>query len=269
MNWKMILAVCLLLPLMSFAQVTPAQPSPTSSSEGLGAVQVEVIAQPPVNPLPSALVPQPRNAIAWWKQRFEAKAAQRLAIAQKGGELPLVMIGDSITHGWEKPGIYFYNLLQHRYGEVLNLGYSGDCTEHVLWRLDNGELDGLKPAVVTLMIGTNNVRVSEPEDVVEGIRRILEKVRIQAPNARILLHPIFPRNATAADPLREKNEKVNALIRPFANGKEIIWVDFNAAMLDLNGDLSKVVMPDLLHPNSIGYAAWYQAIAPHLPPRLR
>ncbi len=212
----------------------------------------------------TAITPVSRNEVAWWKQRFEAKQVEAAKIREQGGALPLVMIGDSITHNWEKPGREYLAYLNYRYGTILDLGYSGDRTEHVLWRLDNGELDGLTPTLITLMIGTNNVRVNAPEEVAEGIRQIVAKIRAKAPGAILVLHPIFPREAAPDNELRQKNDKVNTLIQPLANGRDILWVDVNPRFLDADGTLSRQIMPDLLHPNALGHGLWFDTLQPIL-----
>jgi lysophospholipase L1-like esterase len=114
-----------------------------------------------------------------------------------------------------------------------------------------------------LMIGTNNSHNDQSVDVAKGIRKVLDIIAAKQPQATTLLLPIFPRGATAKDKLRVKNEKVNAIIKGYADGKKVVWCDFNAKFLDAEGNLPKKIMPDLLHPNREGYIIWRDAVLPH------
>jgi len=200
----------------------------------------------------------------WWLDRLEAKRNQ---IADSKGEIDLVFFGDSITHNWDAddragaPGGACYRELQKSYS-ILNIGYSGDQTQHLLWRGLNGELDGYRAKTVMLMIGTNNAGDSA-EDVARGIQAILELIAKKQPQAKTLLLPIFPRGASAEDKLRVKNEKTNAIIKGYADGEKVIWVDFNAKFLDAKGDTAWI-MPDRLHPNADGYRnIWLPSVLPY------
>jgi beta-glucosidase len=181
-----------------------------------------------------------------------------------------VFIGHSITHFCEKAGSgQWYKYFRKKPFTALNLGYSADRTELVLWRINNGELDGYKARAVVLMIGTNNTghfpETEEPPcDTVLGIREIIRKIREKQPDARILLHPVFPRGATADDPLRMRNEVVNREIMKYANGRCPIWIDFTGKYLLADGTLPRDVMPDLLHPGSFGYEVWGSEILEHV-----
>ena len=190
----------------------------------------------------------------WWLDRLMRNRNQ---IADSNGEIDIVMLGDSITHNWEKPGAASLAELRKTY-TVLDAGYSGDRTEHLLWRVRNGELDGYKAKVVTLMIGTNNGQ--KPAEIVAGIKEILAVVAKKQPQAKVILMPIFPRGADAADKKRVNNEAVNAQIKAFADGEKVVWLDFNAKFLDEKGD-TKWIMPDRLHPNAAGYKEiWLPAL---------
>ena len=172
------------------------------------------------------------------------------------------MVGDSITHRWERKGgegLELFAQLKKTY-RILNLGYGGDRTQHVIWRLENGELEGYTAKMFTVMIGTNN---REPvADIAAGVKRILDDIRTKHPESKIVLMPIFPRGGRADDPKRLANEKVNALIKPFADGVTVRWLDFNQKFFNAEGRLTKEVMNDLLHPNEKGYQIWLDAILP-------
>jgi beta-glucosidase len=145
---------------------------------------------------------------------------------------------------------------------VLNLGYNADKTENVLWRLRNGEVDGLSPKAVVVMIGTNNSghRADPPEITAKGISMILEDLRAKMPNAKIALLSIFPRG-DAPHPI---NQQINALLPALADGKTVFHIDLNAVFLDANGQVPQDIMPDKLHPSAKGDALWMKALKPRL-----
>lgn len=198
----------------------------------------------------------------WWLDRLSAKRKQ---ISESNGEIDLVFFGDSITHNWEGPGRDSLAELMKTYS-VLDIGFSGDRTEHLLWRGEyGGVLDGYKAKCVMLMVGTNNTwhRKDKPEAIAEGIRAILDLIAKKQPQATTLLLPIFPFGPDAQDAKRVNNEKVNAIIKNFADGKKVVWVDFNAKFLDEKGD-NVALMPDRCHPNAKGYAeVWLPSVLPY------
>ena len=192
----------------------------------------------------------------WWLDRL---LNNRNQIVDSKGAIDLVFFGDSITHNWDGEGREQLAELRKTYS-ILNIGYSGDRTEHLVWRGENGELDGYKAKCVMLMIGTNN-QGNRPEDTAAGVKRVLETIARKQPQAKVLLLPVFPR-AQPGEEARKKNEKVNEIIRGYADGDKIVWVDFTAKFLDKDGDV-KWIMSDRLHPNAAGYAIWTEAVRPY------
>ena len=215
-----------------------------------------------------ALTPQVPDA-DWTKPWWGKRHAEKMSSVTNGGA-KVVFLGDSITHFWETNG---KEQLARYYGtgdlKMLDLGFSGDRTEHVLWRLTVGkELDGYEAKVVFLMIGTNNAghfpfEKEPPIDTILGIREILRVIRTKQPTAKIVLTAIFPRGADANDGCRRRNEVVNRAIMSFADGKDIIWLDFNGQFMTLDGRLPREVFPDLLHPGGYGYELWASATLPY------
>ena len=196
----------------------------------------------------------------YWPARYLEK---RNEIADGSGEYDIVMVGDSITHRWEREGGEGRELfaeLKKTY-KILNLGYGGDRTEHVAWRMENGELEGYKAKLFTLMIGTNNGG-RDVKGIAAGVKRILDDIRGKHPESKIVLMPIFPRGEKPDDKFRTANEKVNAIIKGYADGETVLWLDFNSKLLDEKGD-TKRLMNDRLHPNADGYKVWLDAILPH------
>lgn len=204
-------------------------------------------------------------SIDWWLPRHRQKLADAKQMVRETRSPQLVFIGDSITQGWEKEGAPVW---QERYArfDALDLGFGGDRTENVLWRLQNGAVDGLDPKVAVLMIGTNNtgLRGDFAATTLAGIRRNLDEIRQRLPRTRILLMAIFPRDATPESPLRRINDAINTRLPALADGDRIVFLDVNQAFLTPDGTLSKTIMPDLLHPNEAGYAIWAKAMQPEL-----
>ena len=203
----------------------------------------------------------------YWPQRYLEK---RNEIVDNGNVVyDAVFAGDSITHRWERKGGEGRELflkLREEY-KLLDLGYGGDRVEHLVWRFENGELDGYKTKLFMLMIGTNNREGckggEEWRDIVHGIRRALDLIAAKHPEAKTLLLPIFPRGKDASDPFRMRNDKVNAAIKAFADGEKVVWLDFTQKFLDEKGD-TKWCMNDRLHPNEKGYDIWWEAIKPFI-----
>ena len=191
---------------------------------------------------------------------FLKSHASFVEIAKKG-EAQVVFLGDSITAGWARhPAIFDKEFGQYK---AANFGIGGDRTQHVLWRVENGEFEGLKPKAAVLMIGTNNSGVVEnsPEQVAAGIKAVIATIHKRSPDTKVLLLAIFPRGATEANnPGRAKNKAVNALIAKFDDGQKVRYLDIGAKFLTADGTLEKSVMPDLLHLNAVSYQIWADAI---------
>ncbi len=212
--------------------------------------------------------PVPRDV--GWMKRHES-----FNEVSKKGEAKLVFLGDSITQGWEKNGKAAWEK-NYATRNAANFGIGGDRTEHVLWRLDNGNFDGLKPKLVVLMIGTNNTgHAGRPqkelnnaiysctaEQTAEGVKAILDRLAKKVPEAKVLVLGIFPRGETPADPMRQQNEATNALIAKMADGKQVQFLDIGKTFLQPDGTLTREIMPDLLHLSEKGYDMWVAAIEP-------
>ncbi|MBL8048907.1 MAG: hypothetical protein JNJ45_09530 [Chthonomonas sp.] len=206
-----------------------------------------------------SVTPAHRLQDQWWRERHEACVAK----TKKGG-YDLIFIGDSITHGWEGDGKATWDKY-YASRNAANFGFSGDRTEHVLWRMENGEMVGLKPKVAVIMIGTNNIGhgSSDPAATALGIRRILVRLEETMPKTKVLLLGIFPRGATAADPYRQKVAEATGTIAGFAD-KRVTFLDIGRHFMTRDGDMWKTLMPDLLHPNADGYQIWAKAMEPTL-----
>ena len=185
-----------------------------------------------------------------------------VTIAQEG-TAELVFLGDSITAGWGSKK----NIWETAFGQYkpVNFGIGGDRTQHVLWRITNGELDGIKPKAVVLMIGTNNSKTDSAEGIADGVKVIVETIRSKQPQAKILLLAVFPRGEKVSpNSDRDKLNQVNAIIAKLDNGKNIHFLDIGSKFLQPDGSISKDDMPDFLHLSEAGYQIWADAIGPKL-----
>jgi lysophospholipase L1-like esterase len=232
-----------------------APPAPTTKPAGWEAADQPLVRLDPKTKAPST----------GWMKHHDGLVAQA-----KAGGVDLYFEGDSITDFWTKQfnkrpvtgqAVWDKEFAGWHPG---NFGISGDRTEHVLWRLDNGELDGVKPKAVVLMIGTNNCKTNAPEETAAGIAAIVNEFKQKEPQAKILLLAIFPRGAKPDDKLRQVNDQVNAIISKEDFGPQVKYLDIGPKFLEADGTLTKEIMPDLLHPSEKGYQIWADAITPVL-----
>lgn len=185
-------------------------------------------------------------------------------LASHQGKVGILFVGDSITDGWRGRG---KEVFEKTYGALdpYNIGIGGDRTQHVLWRLDRGEVDGISPKVAVLMIGTNNLHDNTNEEIVAGVTKIVKELNEKLPKTKVLLLAIFPRSAKGTDPIRQRIKDINAeLAKLDDGGKTVKYLDIGSKFLDASGDLPKDIMPDFLHPNAKGYQIWADATAPAL-----
>ncbi|MDD3586723.1 MAG: GDSL-type esterase/lipase family protein [Thermoguttaceae bacterium] len=206
-----------------------------------------------------AIVPADHMDQGWWKERFELQC-QRI----KKGNVDLMMIGDSITHGWDRKADN-YAVWDQFYGRrnALNFGIGGDRTEHVIWRLLNAPLDKISPKMAVVMIGTNNIghKSSTAAQTVEGIKKIVSILKEKFPKMKILVLEVFPRGEKANDPMRLAVEEINAGLRKEIVNMENVELDsIGKYYLTADGTLPKDLMPDFLHPDAEGYLIWAKAL---------
>lgn len=222
----------------------------------------------------SAIKPAPRDA--GWVRRHEGF----VQIAKQGG-VDVLFLGDSITDFWRRnqtgmtgSTVGGKQVWDREFAPLhaANFGISGDRTQHVLWRLQNGELDGINPKVVVLMIGTNNTgfetdRVTPrntPAQAAEGVRQIVGLLRTKLPQTKILLLAVFPRGDKPDNPQRQQVNQINAIIAKLGDGRNVRFLDIGPKFLTADGTLPADIMPDFLHPAEKGYEIWAAAIKPTL-----
>jgi lysophospholipase L1-like esterase len=218
----------------------------------------------PSIPDASAAIPKTGNA------RFFEMHEKFLA-RTKSGPIGVLFLGDSITEGWgRQPHIW-----EHYFGKYqpANFGIGGDQTHHVLWRIQNGELDGITPKVVVLMIGTNNSGQHTGEQIADAVKKIVEATRAKIPGVKVLLLAIFPRDArrnqdgliteaAIADAAKRvaANDRANALLAKLDDGANVRFLNINSVFLGKDGRIPWNIMPDQLHLTGAGYQLWAEAI---------
>lgn len=207
----------------------------------------------------SAVKAAPRDGN--WMKRHE-----KFVEMAKKGDVELLFLGDSITDAWGGEGHGGGNGAKIFRDEFVplkaaNFGIGGDRTQHVLWRLRNGEFDGIKPKLVMLMIGTNNSNGKDntAEEIADGVKAIVKEIHARSPKTKVLLLGIFPRGPKP-NPQRDKLKAVNAIIAKLDDGKTVKYLDIGDKFLEPDGTLTREIMPDALHLSEKGYRIWADAV---------
>jgi len=210
----------------------------------------------------------------WWERH------EQVLKIQKEIDPEVVLIGDSITHFWGGEP-WSDNVHGERIAwssvfapyRVLNMGFGWDRTQNVLWRLDHGQLDGLKPEVVVILIGTNNTsetenaRANDADEIAEGLRAICDRVEARVPNARIVVMAVLPREKEPDHPRRVLIRDINERYAKLAEERGYAFVDIGPRLLEPDGTLSSETAPDYCHLTERGYRHWAEALRPLLPAR--
>jgi lysophospholipase L1-like esterase len=216
---------------------------------------------------------QPRADQARARDDQNSKIAHQQLLEKKAkGRIDIYFEGDSITRRWgatDYPAL-LANWKENFFGwNAADFGWGADRIENILWRLENGELDGVNPKIIVLLAGTNNIGNNIPAgsedervaDITRGLEALLRALRNKAPNAVIIATAIFPRNDNmAAMPIIDR---VNANLSKMADGKSIRYLNVNGKLADDKGQLYPGMMnPDRLHPAVQGYQVWADALKP-------
>jgi lysophospholipase L1-like esterase len=211
--------------------------------------------------IPVSIVPVNRTD-QWWAERHNDKI-KNVTAHQK-----IIFIGDSITHGWEGYGDYTGGIeawaeLNEQYNnQITNLGFLGDQTQHVIWRLENGGIPaGIDPEYVVLMIGTNNVALKhEPEAIAAGIEKIIKIINVNAPAAKIILLSILPRGSGKDDVITARINAVNEIIKKHDGYSGVQYLDIGQYYVNDNGTLKEELFTDRLHLTLAGYTLWKEKL---------
>jgi lysophospholipase L1-like esterase len=228
------------------------RPAATSTSAPASRPAVPGPSNEPVHPFGSATTP--KGGTGNWLKLHNSFVARA-----KAGDVDVVFLGDSITFQFRDHGFasHYANL------KVANFGIGGDRTENILWRLDHGELDGISPKVVVLLIGTNNLGHNYTvEDTVNGVGDVVRAIQAKSPTSRILLMGIFPRWNDAE--FRQKIKRTNKMISGYADGKRVRFLDIGDKFLEADGKLTTKVSTDYTHLTGLGYEIWTQNMDPVL-----
>jgi len=200
------------------------------------------------------VVPEPRHE-EWWQnlhQSFVTNTADN-------PDIPIIFFGDSITEGWTTTGLSVFNTYYAPLGTV-NYGIGGDLTQHVVWRIQNGEVEGLNPRLIVLKIGTNNLAPHTNQAIVDGIAANVNSIRQLLPETRILVLGILPRTGAA---LFDRIAAINALASGVADGQYVFYLDmFNDFTSDTWGIVPDNLFVGGLHLTAAGYELWAQLMNP-------
>lgn len=235
----------------------------------VSAASVQSATPAPAKPDASAAI-EKKDADGRFRKMHESFLARG-----KEGPIGVLMLGDSITAGWTKaPHIW-----EHYFGkwQPANFGIGGDQTQHVIWRIENGELDGIHPKVVVLMLGTNNSGANTAEEIAAADKKIVELIRAKIPETKVLVLSVFPRGprknaqGVVTDTVMAEAAKrmeiikaVNEELAKLDDGKNVRYLDITTKFLGDDGRIPSIIMPDQLHPNAAGYQLWCEAMQPLL-----
>jgi lysophospholipase L1-like esterase len=231
----------------------------------LALAQTFALAQPAAEATAlKSTIPAERLKEGWWQKRWDAKLTQ----TKEAEKAELVFLGDSITQGWE--GGAAKTIWEEKFAKygALNLGFSGDRTEHLLWRLKNDEenLKKLSPKVAVILIGTNNTGHEQrpAADTTAGIKAVLDELQAIWPKTKLLVLSVFPRGEGPEDKMRKLNDEINVEVAKLADNKKIFVLDISSSFMAPDGTLPKEIMPDKLHLSGQGYELWAKALEPKL-----
>jgi len=211
---------------------------------------------------------------SWHKSQNDQIMAD---LKKSGGDVGFLLIGDSIIAGWPSKGRASYATFQK--WKPLNMAISAEHTEHILYRLLNGNIEGIKPKAAMILIGTNNLG-HEPKEKAEwvtaGVKKVIDTVRAKSPGTKILLLAMFPRgaekkgadgifkNTKPTDSIRQRTVEANKLLASIADNKMVFFMDIGDMFVAADGSIKTEIMPDNLHPNEAGYQLWLAAVKPKL-----
>src|SRR5215510_12163580 len=185
--------------------------------------------------------------------KFARRHAELNEIARRG-DIDLVFLGDSRTQRWEEAGREVWDKY-YATRKAANFGSDGDTTEHVLWRIEHGNFEGIHPKAIILEIGGNNSIAGEPaQEIADGVMTVVQKLREKVPESKILLLAIFPSGERPEDPQRVTAMAANAIFQKVADGRMIRYLDIGDRFTNRDGTISRIIMPDFEHLSPSGFA---------------
>lgn len=220
------------------------------------------VAAQPARPAATAAIPKNTPAFMQKHERFLARA--------QAGPIGLLFLGDSITEQWNSaPAVWDEHYGRHA---PANFGIGGDQTQNVIWRIEHGELDGIAPRAVVLLIGTNNTLSHSAPEIVAAIGKIVGLIRTKLPETKVLLLALLPRGPRinrdgTADRWEQRMDvihAVNAELPKLADDRHVHFLDLGPRFLDADGKIPASLMHDQLHLTPAGYRVWAEAMQPKL-----
>ena len=229
---------------------------------------------PPAVPAPPSMARWPADRATPRTDSNSMRAHRQLLEKRTRGKIDVWFMGNSITRRWgatDYPQFLAHWRASFHGWNAANFGWGADRIEHMLWRIENGELDGVHPKVIVLLAGTNNVgRIpggdEKVADIGRGLRALVSLMREKAPNATIVLTGIFPRadSLPTAPAINAEIARINAGLAAMADGRTIRYVNVNDRLTHADGRLRTELFMDALHPNVQGYQVWADALVPVL-----
>ncbi len=242
---------------LGYAQTPPGVPSTTNP-----------VATPSRDREPRGGSSRPADQAAPRTDRNSQLAHEQLLEKAKKGGIDIYFVGDSITRRWgatDHPE-FLANWRTNFFGwNAANFGWGADRIENVLWRLENGELDGVNPRIIVVLAGINNVGnvpggEAKVEDITRGLKAIVRVCQEKAPDAVVVLTGLFPRNDNMA--VIPEINRINENISRMADGKKVRYLNVNDKLADRDGRLFDGISKDRLHPTLKGYQVWADGLKP-------
>lgn len=256
-----------ILALLALAGTLCVAQTGTPASAADAAAPAAAAKTPPADPTVGA----PKRDTGAFLKKHEA-------ILQRGkaGPIGVLFLGDSITENWKSKAPELWKHYEEKY-QAADFGIGGDRTQHVIWRIENGELDGIHPKVVVFMLGTNNTSDNSADQIVAADKKIIRLVQAKIPDTKVIVMAILPRgprknsDGTPDDGVHrmEVINAANAQLAKLDNGKTIRYLDIGPKYLGADGKIPNDLMPDQLHPNAAGYQIWVDAMQPLLDEMLK
>lgn len=251
----------------AFAGDAPApKPPQTQPAKPTAGAQAKPASQPAPKPTPKADEPLARSQEKDWVERHK-----KLVARAAEGNVDVLFLGDFFTEAWCIGGKHGYGARGRKifaeYYEQLaavRFGIRGDATQNLLFRINDGELDGIKPKAIVLQVGINNLNTHTPEEIAGGIKAILTQLQRKTPESKIILMGLFPAGSRATHPVRARISEVNNLLAKLGDDKAIFYLDLGPKLLAPDGSLTAEISDDGLNLTPKGYTIWAQAINPRL-----
>jgi len=262
---SLIAAFALSLAVRATAQDAPSKIPPTPEQAAIIKADVSVPAdQASLRIDTKTTTPEGQPNPNFGKVATNPLALHKANLERRKLPMDVLFLGDSITQGWTSKGAAVWKPLFEDPYHAADFGVSGDRTQHVLWRIQDGELDGIKPKAVVLLIGTNNSALNTPEQIAAGVGKIVEQIKAKIPGVKILLLNLLPRAEKPTDPRRKVMIDTNAILAKTDYGPDVVYLKLWDPFIGEGDILKKDLMPEFLHPNEAGYQIMGAAITEKL-----